>query len=93
MTFNLSTLFEIELLLFWAYGGRRGAKPHSNCDIKGWKSGVKWNLHAIITVTLRSSDYFVDRRDGRQQELSPAQVEKTSSKREKKKKSAQGRLR
>lgn len=35
------------------------AKLHSNSGIKGWKSTVKWNLRAIISVTLKSSDDFV----------------------------------
>lgn len=52
------------------------AKLHSNSGIKGWKSTVKWNLRAIISVTLKSSDDFVDRGDGRQQELFRVWMEK-----------------
>lgn len=52
------------------------AKLHSNSGIKGWKSTVKWNLRAIISVTLKSSDEFVDHGEGRQQELFRVCMEK-----------------
>lgn len=45
------------------FSRQTATKLHSNCGIKGAvKSSVKWNLRAIIYVTLRSSNNFVGQR-------------------------------